>query len=429
MLSAETNRRLTEIGPGTEMGALLRRYWHPVAGVSEFDDVAIKPIRLFGEDLVLFKTLDGTFGLVARRCAHRGADLAIGIIEADGLRCQYHGWQYDCTGQCINQPFEEVVDPSARLRRGVKIPAYPVQAKAGMVWAYMGPSPAPLLPDWETFSWQNCFAQVVIAEIPCNWLQCQENTVDPVHFEWMHNNGPQRRGGDFSAYSPETQDLRIDGFEYGLISRRYRQGGSEDSPLWSVGRAILWPNGWYFGHHFEWKVPIDDGNTLFVNWFILHVPKECEPYVQARIPTWYAPTKDEKGRWIDSHVGNQDILAWVSQGQIADRTHEYLGASDRGVVALRRQLLRDLDAIAEGRDPKGIIRDPAQNHCIQLPCVARGDQMNGLPRAEMMKHPEIGPFLRDFYSMAGQPDAVRAEFEAAMGTSQSGLAIHKLVFE
>ncbi len=428
MLTPEQNRLLTEVGLGAPMGDLLRRYWHPIAGASEFDKKPIKPIRLFSEDLVLFRALNGKFGLVSSRCAHRGSNLAFGFVEEDGIRCGYHGWCYNRKGECSNRPFEETVAPSATERlRSVKLDGYPLEVKAGMVWAYMGPQPAPQLPDWETFSWPNCFTQVVIAEIPCNWLQCQENTVDPVHFEWMHNNGPQRRAGDQGPYSPKTLDLVVEDYEYGLISRRYREGTDKSTPLWSVGRAVLWPNGWYFGHHFEWKVPIDDVNTLFITWSVLHVPTECEPYVQERIPAWRAPIKDENGEWIISHVGNQDIVAWISQGPIADRTRETLGASDRGVVMLRRRLLDDLAAIAEGKDPRGLIRDPQRNARIELPCVGRAEQMNGLPRAEMLKHPVMGPFLREFYSMAGQPIEIREEFERAMSVKQSSLELHKFV--
>ena len=427
MLSAEKNKALTEVGPGTPMGGMLRRYWHPVAGVSEFDTKAIKSIRLFGEDLVLFKALNGQYGLVSSRCAHRGSNLAFGFVEEDGIRCSYHGWRYNLQGECSQRPFEETVAPNATRLRSAKLDGYPVREKAGMLWAYMGPLPAPELPDWETFSWPNSFAQVVIAEVPCNWLQCQENTVDPVHFEWMHNNASQRRAGDFGEFGPKSLDLQVEDFEYGLISRRFREGTDKSTPLWSVGRAILWPNGWYFGHHFEWKVPVDDTHTLFITWSVLHVPTECEPYVQAQIPTWYAPIKDAAGEWILSHVGNQDVVAWISQGPIADRTRESLGASDRGVVMLRRRLLEDLAAVEEGRDPRGLIRDPARNVRVELPCIAREDLMKGLPREEMLAHPVMGPYLREFYSMAGQPAAIREAFEAAMSVRQSSLEIHKFV--
>ena len=427
MLTVEQNRQLTEVGPGKPMGDLLRRYWHPVAGVSEFEGKPIRPIRLFGEDLVLFRSLNGKFGLVSSRCAHRGSNLAFGFVEEDGLRCMYHGWSYNREGECVQRPFEETVAPNATRLKTAKLDAYPVEVKGGMVWAYMGPQPAPQLPDWEAFSWPHCFAQVIIATIPCNWLQCQENTVDPVHFEWMHNNGPQRRAGDLGPYSPKTLDLKVEDAEYGLLSRRYREGTDESTPLWSVGRAILWPNGWYFGHHFEWKVPIDDTHTLFVTWSLLHVPKECEPYVQAQIPTWHAPIKDEAGEWIISHVGNQDVVAWISQGEVADRTRESLGASDRGVVMLRRRLQEDLAAIAEGKDPRGLIRDPAKNVRIELPCIGREELMNGLPLEEMRKHPVMGPYLREFYSMAGQPAEVKAEFERVMTVKQTQIDLRTFI--
>ena len=128
-----------------------------------------------------------------------------------------------------------------------------------------------------------------------------------------------------------------------------------------------------------------------------------------------------------SDARNQDIVAWISQGAIADRTRETLGASDRGVVMLRRRLLDDLAAIAERKEPRGLIRDPAKNVRIELPCVGREEQMNGLPREKMLKHPVMGPFLREFYSMAGQPKEIREEFEQAMSVKQTSLELHKLI--
>jgi 5,5'-dehydrodivanillate O-demethylase len=425
-MTPDTNRLLTQVGPGTPMGHLLRRYWHPVAGASELQAPSMKPVRLFGEDLLLVRTASGSFGLLPRRCRHRGADLSFGIVEEDGVRCHYHGWRYDLQGHCVERPFDAVVQPqlSPRLPQG---PGYLVREKAGMLWVYMGPSPAPELPDWETFSWPHTFRQVVIAEVPCNWLQCQENTVDPVHFEWLHNNVQQRASGDQGAYSPRTLRMAVEDRPWGLLSRRYREGSDESAPLWSVGRAILWPNGWYFGHHFEWKVPVDDTHTLFVTWAALRVPRECEPFEQETVPAWRAPVRDEHGEWIASHVGNQDVIAWVSQGEIADRSSETLSASDVGVVALRRRLMEDLKAVEEGRDPRAVLRDPLANRRIELPCVSREDMMNGLPLAQMQEHPLMGPFLRDFYLMAGQPQQVREAFEAAMKVKSSRVDIAKFV--
>src|SRR5262249_42773728 len=144
MLSEEQNRALTEVGRGTRMGELLRRYWMPIAAVSEFTEQAVKPVRLMGEDLVLYRDKSGTYGLLDRHCAHRRADLCYGWTEEGGLRCHYHGWMWDHTGRCVQQPFEEVAHPEARFKDRVRITAYPVEPKAGLLWAYLGPAPAPL---------------------------------------------------------------------------------------------------------------------------------------------------------------------------------------------------------------------------------------------------------------------------------------------
>src|SRR5262245_29951349 len=116
MLSEDRNQLLTRVGQGTPMGNLLRRYWHPIAAVADLDREPVVPVRLFGEDLVLYRDRGGRYGLLDRHCAHRRADLAYGYIEDAGLRCHYHGWCYDAHGRCIDQPFEGKVDPAGRLK-------------------------------------------------------------------------------------------------------------------------------------------------------------------------------------------------------------------------------------------------------------------------------------------------------------------------
>ena len=416
MLSAEKNRVLTRVGAGTPMGELLRRYWQPIGAVSEFDAEPIKPIRLMGEDLVLYRDLSGTFGLVDRRCRHRSADLAYGYVEKHGLRCLYHGWTCDGSGRCIDQPFEQQFDPKGRLKARIRTTAYPVQAKAGLLWVYLGPQPAPLLPDWEPYSWENGFRQIVFADVPCNWLQCQENSIDPVHFEWAHSNWSIRQQGKTGPYSPAHRKLAFDEFDYGFVYKRVREDTDEEHPLWTTGRVCLWPNGFFLGGHFEWRVPVDDENMLSVMWSFIRVPNEAEPYVQERIPCWRSPIRDpQTGRWISSHVVNQDIIAWVGQGRIADRTRENLGASDRGVSMVRKQYFKDLEAIAAGRDPKGLIRDPGRNRRVELPTINRRFFREGLPRREYEQDPLWGKVLEDFRWHYGQPDEVRREFRRAMG--------------
>lgn len=415
-MTEDQNQQLTQVGAGTPMGELLRRYWMPIAGVSEFDTRSTKPMRLLGEELVLYRDLSGTFGLVDRQCAHRRADLAYGMVEKCGLRCNYHGWAYDQTGQCIHQPYEEMAFPGRDLKKNIVLKAYPVEVKGGMVWTYMGPKPAPLLPDWEPFSWQNGFVQVVISEVPCNWFQCQENSIDPVHFEWMHENwGTRLRQGDDAGYGPTHLKLAFDEFEYGFVYRRVKQNTNEQDPMWTVGRVCLWPNGFFLGEHFEWRVPIDDENTLSITWKFTRVPKEREPYVQDAIPTWYGPIKNADGGWIDTHVMNQDFLAWVGQGTIADRTKEHLGASDRGIVMIRRRFFEEMKAIAAGAEAKGTIRDSAKNVRVELPIADRDHVMRGYSVEEILADPRKKMMFTSYVFQAGQPDQVKQRFQEAMG--------------
>lgn len=192
MLSEEKNALLTRVGPGTAMGELLRRYWHPIAGASELDGQPIKAVRLFGENLVLYRDLSGHHGLIDRHCPHRRADMSYGFVEPDGIRCSYHGWTMNRQGDVIAIPYDDIVHPAGKMKANCHVTAYPVRELAGMLWAYMGPAPAPELPVWEPFTWENGFVEVVGCDIPCNWLQCQENSIDPVHFEWLHDNWPAR---------------------------------------------------------------------------------------------------------------------------------------------------------------------------------------------------------------------------------------------
>ena len=146
MLRSKENDRLTRVGPGTPAGELLRRYWHPIAVAAELNGNPIKRVRILGEDLVLYRGEEGRYGLVEEKCSHRGASLAYGAIEGSNIRCRYHGWLYSPEGRCVEQPAEP---PNSTYKDRVKHPAYPVQKLAGLLYAYMGPKPAPLLPRYD----------------------------------------------------------------------------------------------------------------------------------------------------------------------------------------------------------------------------------------------------------------------------------------
>lgn len=419
MLTQEQNDRLTRVEPGSPMGDLLRRYWQPVAAATEFDERPTKALRLFGEDLVLFRQPDGTYGLLDRYCTHRRADLSYGVVEAGGLRCSYHGWLFDACGACAHQPFEDTVNPSDRFKETGRITAYHAAEHAGLVWVYMGPGPVPLVPDWEPFSWKNGFVQIVFSEIPCNWLQCQENSIDPVHFEWTHRNWSAALNGRVDDRGPTHVELAFDEFEFGLVYRRVLENTSHDDDLWTIGRVCLWPNCLFTGNHFEWRVPIDDTHTLSVMWAFSRVPHDAEPYEQEKIPYWYGPIQGPDGRWITTHIMNQDFVAWVGQGPIADRTKEHLGRSDRGIVMMRRRLEEDLAAVEAGGEPSGLIHDPDRNHQVALPIANRSELVDGLDRDEWQRRQDATNNLlgleTDYRYQYGQPVEVRNAWRAAMG--------------
>jgi 5,5'-dehydrodivanillate O-demethylase len=183
MLTQAENERLTRVGPGTPAGNLLRRYWHPVAAKAQLLEKSVMPVRVFGEDLVLFMDGTGKPGLVADRCAHRRVKLENGYATNAGITCPYHGWVYNTGGQCVAMPGEP---EGSTFKDKVTITSYPVQELAGLLFAYLGPLPAPLLPRWDRLVWDNVYRVIGFVKIPCNWLQCMENTPDPVHTEYLH---------------------------------------------------------------------------------------------------------------------------------------------------------------------------------------------------------------------------------------------------
>ncbi|MEE8516499.1 MAG: aromatic ring-hydroxylating dioxygenase subunit alpha [Alphaproteobacteria bacterium] len=377
MLTQEQNQRLTRVGPGTPMGGLLRRYWHPIATVSQMKGRDTFPVKLLGEELVLYRDLSGTYGLITARCRHRGMSLVYGIPEKCGLRCAYHGWLYDETGACIEQPYEETEDPDGRFKDKVVTPAYKVAEAGGMFFGYLGPDPAPLLPPWDLFVMDDALREVGYAVIPCNWLQIMENSLDPVHVEWLHqhmfNYVVDKLGAPERQRSRQShQKIGFDVFEHGIVKRRILEGETEADEDWAVGHPVIFPNYLKSGSEatpvFQIRVPIDDENTAYW-WYRCYTPAsgmKIVPQKSEDIPFYDAPVPelDQSGlpQWdiLDNNSG-QDIVAWISQGAITDRTKETLGRSDKGII-LYRQLLEDaLRDVENGKDPMNVFREPGVN--------------------------------------------------------------------
>ena len=374
MLPVKENERLTQVGRGTAMGELLRRYWHPVAATAELDENPVKLVKLLGESLVLFRDRQGQLGLIGDTCPHRRVSLLYGIPEAEGLRCCYHGWMFDRTGQCVEMPAEA---PHSTFKQRVKISGYPVQEMSGLIFAYLGPEPAPLLPRWDLFVMDGVWRDIGLTVIPCNWLQCMENSLDPVHTEWLHGHyynyvlerkreKDERGKGFVSRVIPHHLKIGFDVFEYGIIKRRVREGGSEEDTEWRLGHPILFPNILRVGWTFQIRVPMDDTHTWHVMYQVYPVPPGVEEE-QTTIPAYEIPLKDERGQHITDFVLGQDMAAWVTQGPIAARQLEKLAESDKGIILYRRLLQEQLALAEQGGDPMNVFRDPEQNKILHIP--------------------------------------------------------------
>lgn len=391
MLSEAENKELTLVGAGTPAGELLRRYWHPIYPEAQLDENPVATVRILGEDLVLYRDRSGDLGLIGQRCPHRMTSLGAGIPEEHGLRCCYHGWLFAADGRCVEQPLEP---PSSTFKDRVRIPGYPVQAMGGLIWGYLGPLPAPLLPQWDLFVRPNGFRQIVGTKLPCNWLQVMENRGDLGHGVYLHGRLAQyalerqgrltddpdarynivmaahakaRERGSWVKYKPIYN-------RFGFTKGRLPSDGSEDARSWTVGvNPILFPYTLGSGpgstgirNSYQFGVPIDDTTTWQVQYFCYDFPAEVDPPVQDRVPYGEAPLFDEHGKPVIDYVLGQDMIAWYEQGAIADRTQEHLGVSDVCVIAYRKMLAEQIEIVRNGGEPMNVFRNAEENYRLDL---------------------------------------------------------------
>ncbi len=362
----EENDRLTRIGPGTPMGNLLRRYWHPVGIESELAQDPVRRVRWFGEDLTLFRSERGEYGLIDDRCPHRCLSLEYGIPDECGLRCAYHGWLFDAQGRCLEQPYEDLAHPEGRFKDEIRIKSYPVEALGGFVWGYFGPEPRPLLPRWDVLVRDDLDRAIEVFTLPCNWLQCMDNSADPVHFEFLHarfGNYQEKKHGRPPAMNPARHvKIAFDLFKYGIYKRRLLEGEPETADDWVVGHPILFPTtlaqGGANAPGLQIRVPIDDTHTVQILYRTMKRKPGAPP-----LPIAVKHTKlfDENGKLAANTIPHQDALAWVGQGPISDRTREHLATSDRGVVLYHKLLLEQMERVEQGLEPMAVIRDRAEN--------------------------------------------------------------------
>ena len=365
------NGALTDVGPGTPAGELLRRYWQPVGLSSELGDLPT-PVRVLGEDLVLFRDGRGRAGLLDAHCCHRGTSLEYGRLEREGVRCCYHGWLFDVEGRCLDMPCEP---EDSTYTTKVRQPWYPCREYGGLVFAYMGPLAT--LPVFPRYDIVEDGEGVVIPDgtsyglgggvvLDCNWLQIYENVMDPFHVAVLHSTFS---GGQFSSAMNLRPQVDWEATPHGVSSTQLRE--LADGRVFRRVTEILLPNirivpnvgggtsdGVERAGHIGWIVPIDDTHTRMYS--LLRVPlRDGQPVFPPRArhdgKLWAELTEEEHHRM----PGDKEAI--VSQGPIAIHANEHLATSDRGVIMTRRALKAAIDAVARGEDPPGILRDPARD--------------------------------------------------------------------
>lgn len=416
MISRELNETITRTGPGTDAGDVMRRYWQPAALLDELQgNRPVVPVKLLGEDLVLFRDSAGELGLIERACPHRGADLCFGRLEDNGLRCPFHGWHFDRTGQCVEQPGEP---EGSRMHEQIRVKSYPVVERNGIIFAYMGPGDPPEFPNFDCFRAPDTHVFAFKGLWACNWLQAMEVGIDPAHASFLHrflqdedpadSYGKQFRDKAADTDIPMTRllreyprpDITVEETDYGLrlIALRHLEGGKTHVRVTNqiFPEAISIPMSREMIIT-QWHVPLDDENCYWYAMFtsfgapVDKAKMREQRLKEHRLPD-YAPRRNKAnnygydaeeqsretytGMGLDINVHDQ--WAVESPGPIFDRTREHLGKTDVAIIRYRRMLRAAIAALKDGRedalpmrngvDPKAIF-GPVSNDTI----AASGD--------------------------------------------------------
>ncbi|MBX6326966.1 MAG: aromatic ring-hydroxylating dioxygenase subunit alpha [Pseudolabrys sp.] len=409
MLSAEQNEIITRVGPGTPAGSLLRRYWQPAALVDELvGNRPVKAVRLFGEDLVMFRDERGRYGLIGRHCPHRGTDLAFGRLEDGGLRCAFHGWLFDVAGRCLETPAEP---EDSNLRANVRQKSYPVVEKSGILFAYMGPGAPPAFPHFDCFIAPASHTFAFKGMIDCNWLQSLEVGIDPVHTSFLHrffhDEDPSRgygklfRDTSIDSDMPMSRIMRefprprieIEPTDFGFRVVTLRQISEKKTHVRVTN--LTFPNAFVIPMSREmtitqWHVPIDDEKHYWYAIFTsFGAPVDKDEMRRQRLALYelpdYIPNRNKHNNYgfdpdeqahetytgMGADINVHDQWACESMGAIQDRTQEHLGTSDKAIVAYRRLLRQAIEQAGRGTTPLMVL-DARQAEAITGPPAIDG---------------------------------------------------------
>lgn len=383
MLSQEDNDLLVHAGPGTPMGNLFRRFWTPFALASEVGGPDAPPVRVrvLGENFVAFRDTSGELALLSAYCPHRRANLFWGRNEEHGLRCAYHGWKFDRTGQCTDMPN---CPEGETLAPRVKVGAYPVLERGGLLWAYLGPKELrPEFPAIEIFGLPESHRHVIKIVADGNWLQFQEGDVDSSHVAFLHSylngnapEGSRTSSNTFRDKAPRWFPLETD---YGLMLSAQRDAGPERFQ-WRVNQYLmphvtLIANQQNFPTLAQIRTPIDDEHAILFRYLAaydrpltdserryvtngVHFPELVPGTFSMRESRANDYLIDREAQRTSSFTGiksvvAQDLAVTQEQGEdiIADRSREYLVSSDRAIIMLRKRLLTRVKELQAGQEP------------------------------------------------------------------------------
>ncbi|MHC2329689.1 nitrite reductase/ring-hydroxylating ferredoxin subunit [Bradyrhizobium diazoefficiens] len=405
MMSQEQNDLITRTGPKDPCGKLMRSYWQPTALVDELEGARpIRPVRLLGENLVLFRDERGRYGLIDRHCAHRGADLAFGRLEHGGLRCAFHGWLFDATGQCIETPAEP---KDSKLCQNIRQRSYPVVEKSGILWAYLGEGEPPAFPEIDCFVAPDTHTFAFKGHMACNWLQALEVGIDPAHASYLHRffededtstaYGKQFRGASAGSDLPMTKILReydrpiinVEHTEYGLRLIALREIDEERTHVRVTNQ--LFPHGFVIPMSTEmtitqWHVPVDDENCYWYAIFTSYTnPVDKKKMRDQRLELYELPdykSRKNSGNDYGFDPHEQQTATYTGNGQ-------------------RHQRPRPVGGGVDGRDPgphQGAPRPERQGNRAIPPPAAAGDresrrrrEADAVPRrGQRAQHPGTG---------------------------------------
>lgn len=386
MLSREENDLITRTNNASPLNDLMRRYWLPALLSSELPDHGSKPVqvRLLNEELVAWRLADGSVGLLAEHCSHRGASLVYARSEGDCLRCIYHGWKYDHDGTVLDTPAEPA---RSVVKNKIKHPFYATHEAAGVIWAYLGPKDKqPLFPKYRFTEAPPENVYVTKVMMDCNWLQGVEGECDSAHVSLLHQRFDQVAAGRPISHdlAPEYETEETD---FGLRLIALRKQNDPTQQYVRVSSFVMPCEVWVpvFNREIHCYVPIDDTHTWRFDMGYLNRPVEAVDVNRASViderfhktqHQWNGYQQDRQMMTDSNFSGIESVLiqdALVTETMdysgIFDRTHERLGMSDIAIIAVREYILRQVKAVQDGADPAHMVTDPALNEMTHVDAV------------------------------------------------------------